>query len=270
MIKFGFTYNESYSLQDIETLYKEGLRVIELNLNVDEDFLSKISSIPFEFTYHVGFLGGINPSFPVEGIRKAAVSEIFKEIDFAKSINANHLTIHGGFISWFDFIDPLLPEFQFYNKIAETERKRHLDALKDSVSEILKFSTGMDISVENLYFPFDLLNSPLEIFEIVNNFDSLNITLDFGHAKLTPYKIFDYVSLLSNKISKLHLHTNDGKYDLHRPIDEDALDEDFIKSLLSISSLDKQVIGIIELHRDAFCVSKSFKNIQKILKGGVA
>ncbi|BAL81496.1 sugar phosphate isomerase/epimerase family protein [Caldisericum exile] len=267
MIKFGFSYSEELTFKDVENLYREGLTCVEVNARTPQAFIEFAKKISFEITFHVTFLKGFNPSFPTESIRKSAVSEIFKELDYARSIGATNITLHGGYITWFDFIDPKLAEFDSYVKIAENERRLHLDALRKSVKEILSGNGDLTISIENLYFPFELMNNPYELKRFVYTVDNLFVTLDFGHAKISKFKIFDYVSLVSSRITKLHLHTNDGIYDLHRPI-EANIDDDFKDSLIVINNLKNDVIGIIELHRDFSAISKSFKNIKNLLGGG--
>ncbi|MFU2158468.1 sugar phosphate isomerase/epimerase family protein [Caldisericum sp. AR60] len=269
MIRFGFSYSDNLKTYDLERLYIEGLRVLELSSQTPKDFIKSARFLQFEFTFHVNFLRGMNPSYPIEDIRRSIVSEMIKEIEYAKDLGAYNITVHGGYISWFDFIDENLAEYKDYDEIAQKERMLHLKALKESLEEIIDRFSNVKISVENLYFPFELLNNPYELKDFVYQFNKLYITLDFGHAKISKYRIFDYVNLVSDRIAKLHLHTNDGKYDLHRPIESDLIDNDFSDSLIKLNSLDKEIIGIIELHRDYSAISKSFKNIKNLLGGGV-
>lgn len=266
MINFGFSYNSSFSFSDLDSLLKVGFEFVEINKSVKREELNLLKDLGFKFSFHISFLGGINPSYPIERIRKSVVDEIKKEIDFALSFSAVNLTMHGGYVPWFDFLPEEFEESKDYELIAKEQRRYHLEALILSISEILQNYSDIVLSIENLYFPFDLCNTPQELDFLVRRFKNLFVTLDFGHAKISGFRISDYTKKLADRITKIHLHTNNGFYDLHRPIFE--IDSDFANSLRYLNIQKHKIIGIIELHRSADDISKSLTKIKNFLGGG--
>jgi sugar phosphate isomerase/epimerase len=265
MIRFGFSYSSFLEKKDYVNLYGEGLRVVEINPLTPKDLVLFLRDIGFEITFHIGFLRGINPSYPIEGIRKEVVREILREIEYGISFGSNNFTLHGGYVPWFDFLPQSYEEYEEYLSIAMSERRLHVEALRKSVEEIIKTFPQVKIAIENVYFPFELFNNPSELRDFVFSFENLYVTLDFGHAKISSYKIYDYVNELKERIAKLHLHTNDTLYDIHRPIIN--IDPDFAMSLRSLNDLQTDIVGIIELHRDKNAILTSFKSIKEVLRG---
>jgi len=87
----------------------------------------------------------------------------------------------------------------------------------DSILQLVGASeeTGVRLAVENMPpgCPGAKVDDLVEILESVDSM-SLGICFDVGHANLTKNMI-DFINVVGNSIITIHLHDNDGTYDMH-------------------------------------------------------
>ncbi len=75
---------------------------------------------------------------------------------------------------------------------------------------------GVEVVVENLYKPWELLCSPEEARDFLEGLDGLaGFTLDIGHAQLAGWSPVVFLRTLGRRVQHLHLHWNDGAFDTH-------------------------------------------------------
>lgn len=92
------------------------------------------------------------------------------------------------------------------------------------------------IALENLVLDAnDLLQSPQELVQLLQQYPSFGFCLDVGHAQielgLGGYQT--YYQLLSPRLSHWHLHDNHGQQDEHRPVGSGGLvDWDWVRARL--------------------------------------
>jgi sugar phosphate isomerase/epimerase len=267
-ISYGFSVQD----RDIEKLRKIipcGFNWIEIpgefsDPEFEEDLIKIGDEFGVNFSVHGRFVGGINPSAMYDSIRSASIQILKKDLEFARRIKAKKFVMHGGNIGWFDFLPQNYPSYAGYEKVSTYLREKHLQSLSVSVKELLEFvQNDIKLTVENMYFPWELLIDPQEIKEFANNFTgniSFGITLDFGHAKVRGHTPKEFIELLGDKIYHIHLHDNGGIYDEHMPLNN--LSKDYTEGLRLLNSFSREVSAVLEFSPDC---NKEINLIKKVL-----
>lgn len=163
-----------------------------------------------ELTLHLPFsdmnLAGLNKSIRIEVIRQ------MKHYITLASNYINLAVIHPGYLSPFG---------------AQVPQAAYLTNL-DSIQEICDFAAdfGILIAVENMPdLPKIFGKYPDEMLEMLESIGSHNVgfTFDVGHAN-TVGLVNDFLDLLADRISHVHIHDNMGKKDEHLPLGKGIID----------------------------------------------
>ncbi len=175
----------------------------------------------YQVSVHSRFLG-VNLSVPNPTMRKAAVKVLCQDIEFCLRVSARTLVIHGGETGWCDVLPPQHPAYEKFNDIAARFREKCLAALSQSMIEIVdRFDKApLNLAIENLYFPWELLLTPEEMAHFIGNsrLSRLSVTLDMGHLRVVGFKPLDFLNVIGSRLRHVHIHGNDGLYDLHDPL----------------------------------------------------
>jgi len=169
------------------------------------------------FSVHARFFG-VNLSSPNPRVRQAAVEVALEDLAFAARIGARRLNLHAGDVNWYDVPPPDHPAHARMVQALDRLRERHRAAAARSVIEIARAAhpRGVEVVVENLYKPWELLCSPEEARGFLEGLDGLvGFTLDTGHAELAGWSPVAFLRTLSRRVWHLHLHWNDGAFDTH-------------------------------------------------------
>lgn len=169
------------------------------------------------FSVHARFFG-INLSSPNPRVRQAAVEVAMEDLAFAARIGAQRLNLHAGDVNWYDVPPPDHPAYARMIQELNRLRERHQEAAARSVIEIARAAhpQGVEVVVENLYKPWELLCSPEEARGFLEKLDRLvGFTLDTGHARLAGWPPVTFLRTLGRMVRHLHLHWNDGAFDTH-------------------------------------------------------
>jgi len=171
----------------------------------------------WSYSVHARFFG-INLSSPNPRVRRAAVEVALEDLEFAKRIGAQRLNLHAGDVNWYDVPPPDHPAHARMIEALNRLREKHLAAAVHSITEIAQAARpqGVEVVVENLYKPWDLLLSPEEVVTFLNGLgEPVGFTLDTGHAFLAGWPPVTFLHLLDGRVQILHLHWNDGAFDTH-------------------------------------------------------
>jgi sugar phosphate isomerase/epimerase len=161
----------------------------------------------------------VNPSDPIEMIRRANVKYFEKCIILASKIGAKYVTAHIGYCNG-------LPTWK-------GTRENALERLALSLKKILGFAKKYKIylALENVN-PMPADSEFFYLGDSMNDFDYLfskvrspylKMCLDVGHANTIEGPLA-YVTKYSDKIIGVHIHDNGGKYDEHLAIGEGNID----------------------------------------------
>ncbi|WP_448592966.1 sugar phosphate isomerase/epimerase family protein [Thermoflexus hugenholtzii] len=169
------------------------------------------------YSVHARFFG-VNLSSPNPKVRRAAVEVALEDLAFATRIGARRLNLHAGDVNWYDVPPPDHPAHARMMEALNRLREQHQVAAALSIAEIAQAARpqGVEVVVENLYKPWELLCSPEEVATFLSRLEgSVGFTLDIGHAALAGRPPVAFLRALDGWVRHLHLHWNDGAFDTH-------------------------------------------------------
>jgi len=142
----------------------------------------------------------LKPSSPDKKIREISYFRYRYTLKAAKELDIDYLIFHSQ-------INPHLnhPSLIKINNSQATEFWiKLLEEIPDYKGTIL---------LENIFE-----DSPYMLKELIKtiNLPNIRINLDIGHAKLGRASLEEWISELKDYISYMHVHSNDGIYDLHQ------------------------------------------------------
>lgn len=230
----GFSWMEVMPSDSID------LELIQTVKNVRKDFGLHIS-------VHARYLG-IDLSNPYDLIRKAAVQLNLQDLEFANDVKAKTFVVHGGNTGWFDDIPDDYAESKKCNEVQDQLHKKQSIKLKQSLLELDKsnHSAELKIALENLYCPWEMISSPAAANDFFkgNQLERICFALDFGHATVSGHSPIEFVNIKNRPVCHVHIHENDGLYDLHRPMGN--IPDDWKKALNELAKSTKEVPIIFE------------------------
>ena len=176
----------------------------------------KISSIHAFAPLRDGFEVGNHPadcynlSSCNEERRTFAVRGLQEVISLAEEIGARYVVVHAGF------------------KERNKSREENLHSLKKSVQEIYRHlydtNSRIRIGIENGPYPSNMFITPEEIRAINDFYPNIGLWFDIGHAFVNKSSDVYEIAEHCQNIIGLHLHNNDGKKDLHAPLQIGKID----------------------------------------------
>jgi len=171
----------------------------------------------WSYSVHARFFG-VNLSSPNPRVRRAAVEVALEDLAFAARIGAQRLNLHAGDVNWYDVPPPGHPAHARMMEALNRLREQHQAAATRSIAEIAQAARpqGVEVVVENLYKPWELLCSPEEVAIFLGRLEGpVGFTLDIGHAALAGRPPVAFLRALDGWVRHLHLHWNDGAFDTH-------------------------------------------------------
>lgn len=123
-----------------------------------------------------------------------------------KRLGAKHMVVHSGHLPIIYF-----PEWHIARSVEFW--KRYMETKPET----------FNIYIENV-----LDDEPESMTEIVEKIGDkrVKLCLDVGHANVaqkSEYEVTDWIKIMGRHIGHLHIHNNNGKKDLHSPIEEGIL-----------------------------------------------
>lgn len=190
-----------------------------------------------------------SPSCRPEMDRRAAVTHLIRNLEFASSVGARHLVIHAGRVKM-RTITPRLMELaerdlrnskkyaRLFDRLMRTrERKvqRHLDALRRSLDELLPRAEAARVALCLETLPsWETLPCETEMLELCAHYDTpyLRYWHDIGHAMIRDHLGYidhrRWAERLLPYMGGVHIHQSDGAHDAHLlPTDAASILPDF-------------------------------------------
>ena len=204
---------------NIENLNKFNIGVeiqdfTEPNLSKDEikkiiiEYKSKFKKFKNIKSLHGPFLD-LKPASPDKLIRKISYNRYLETINIARELNMDYLIFHSQ-------INPYLnhPSIQKLNNIQNKE-------FWEEISKDIKDFKGT-ILLENIFEETpDMIKDLIETINLPN----IKINLDIGHARLGKNSLETWIKELKEHIAYIHVHSNDGIYDIHESPSKEEIDE---------------------------------------------
>ncbi len=253
-MKLGVSYTNWHREPDklLEFIEKTGIKYWEVVLDkgnmsremeVVEDL---VSSMNLNLTFHAPF-SDINPASLIREVREKSIETIKKAIEVS-SMFSDVIVAHPGNLKQRGFSFP--EKAWELNVKAFREIGRHAE------------DHGVRVYVENMPEMKHTMCKTFEELEglIYASETECGMVFDVGHANTTGC-IRKFLSRL-NLISHIHLHDNDGKKDLHKPLGEGCVDwEEVLPEIRKMS----HVICVMEIKNFA----DGFKTIDFLRNYGI-
>ncbi|OGP56976.1 MAG: sugar phosphate isomerase [Deltaproteobacteria bacterium RBG_13_49_15] len=148
-----------------------------------------------------------------DGIREASVQEVLESLRAAARLNPKKIVLHPGYIGG---LGP------FVMDQAMALAKESLGRIIDQARNL-----GFSICIENMFPKYPGWTEPDDFLSILDEFPSLMLTLDIGHANIgskREKRVLDFIQTFKNRIGHIHASDNFGKEDSHLPIGAGNID----------------------------------------------
>jgi sugar phosphate isomerase/epimerase len=191
------------------------------------------------FSVHLPFMGGVNFTTAIDGIREASVAVVKEITEQCAPLEPLTYVLH---------ISGLLEDLMNIGLRNEAVIETYLSCAADSLSKIVKVIPPSKLCLENLeYISFEKINPLVEQF-------NTRICMDVGHIKLRNEKVEDFVETYGKRLGQVHLHGVTKKLfdkrvtilDDHQGLESGIIDVDAIVALLRSAGFDGPVV--LEVH----------------------
>lgn len=218
MIKKCFTINQNRTTEEFieynELLNKKVFSAIEIFFPYDkteeekETYINNVYMLQkndIEVVLHLPH--GYKNDLCTEVENDVILERFKKAIDFGKLFNVNKMTLHLG-------------------SAHHKDRNKLIDKCIENVKLLADYAYPSNIMIENMPQDNEMGYSPSEILTIIKESNRKNVKfiLDFGHANVSEYSIYDYIDTLKDYLMHLHISDNNGLRDEHKPIGEGNID----------------------------------------------
>lgn len=196
---------------------------------------------------HAPYDDGINLGASDSELLQETKKRVKYSIEFAQRVNAQYLTIHGGFLRLEEKIcDSRKGKGHLPYELARQQvGARALAELKarifEEVGRIMEYGEkrGIKVALENLQgFSYDRVRFPVTPLDFTECRDALGkfpIVFDVGHAHSTGLEPTEFINRVGpENVRGTHIHDNDGSDDLHLPLGRgnirvDAMLKDYVE-----------------------------------------
>lgn len=149
----------------------------------------------------------LKPASPDNKIRKVSYKRYLETLEIAEKLNMDYIILHSQ-------INPKLNE----PSLRKLNSKQHRDAWVKLLEEMPNYKGT--ILLENVFEEEpSMLKELIQTIKLPN----INVNLDIGHAKLGKVSLEKWIKELKDYIVYMHIHSNDGLYDLHTPPNKEEI-----------------------------------------------
>ncbi len=204
--------SKSFELWEILSEGEDRLELIKDGVRYGRD------SLGMRFQVHAP-LSDVNIGSVHEPMRVAAVGEVKLAIMMCRQLEIPLVTIHPGFVKGLAFLD----------------KTKGLERTKESVKEIAAYAKDQSVTVVVENLPANVNATCTQAAELLEAIEGsgLGICFDMGHANTA--KQIDEMLRLVDRFKNVHLHNNDGQWDLHNRVDDGSADLSKVVSVLKRS-----------------------------------
>lgn len=230
MITWGFQFDESWRFpntsdagpeETIFSLAEAGYRFFEVMAPecpspAFEEWVRELAcAAGLWVSVHARFVG-VNLAQVHPLLQEGVVQVAREDLAFAERIGARRIIFHAGSVNWYDVVPSGHPYSIFFAERLEALRLEYMRAAWVVLGELVEFtSPTLQIFFENLYMPWEFPRTPEEVGAFQDSLGSeVGFALDTGHAYLAGCSPKDFFPFHPQHV---HLHVNDGRYDLHLP-----------------------------------------------------
>lgn len=181
-----------------------------------------------------------------EGLRQASLHEILQSLEVAAELKPLKVVLHPSYFTGLSvFVPDQAREYALESLAAIVERSDRL---------------GLVLCLENMFPASRSLVEPGDFVEIFQQFPTLKMTLDTGHANIGDKgatRAVDFITRFPDRINHVHANDNFGKEDNHLPIGAGTIDFPKIAKALKAAGYDATVtLEVFSRDRDYLKISR--------------
>ncbi|WP_243095531.1 sugar phosphate isomerase/epimerase family protein [Thermus thalpophilus] len=172
----------------------------------------------YSLTFHARYQD-LYPGSLVPEIRQASLRLLEEDLERAARMEALLVNVHAGNLPWTDYPPPGLSEAHEALRAQEARlRREYLERARDALAHLAEraWHLGLRLVLENLPAPQEVPRTPEEMSFFLE-VPRLEFCLDLGHARMAGQVPEAFLARLGHRLTHVHAHTNDGRYDLHLP-----------------------------------------------------
>jgi sugar phosphate isomerase/epimerase len=200
--------------------------------------------------YHMGLVCHL-PTFVstadlTDSLRESSLNEVLESLQVAAHLGTLKAVLHPGYIRG---LGPLVID------LARDRAWRSLEAIVEKADQL-----GVSLCLENMFPLTNSLVEPEHFVPIFENFPSLKMTLDTGHAHMQGKgnkRALQFIERFGHRIDHIHANDNFGKEDNHLPIGAGTVDFPKITKALKKIDYDETItLEVFSRDRDYLRISR--------------
>lgn len=154
-------------------------------------------------------------------LREASLTEMIKSLNVAAALHPLKVVLHPSYLTGLAVFVP-------------DQAKRYARSAMEAIVEEAD-RLGLTLCLENMFPRSNSLVEPADFTEVFQQFPTLKLTLDTGHAHIGSAggrRILDFLRTYPDRVAHIHASDNFGKDDNHLPIGAGTIDFTKIIKLL--------------------------------------
>lgn len=181
-----------------------------------------------------------------DSLRETSLHEVLESLRVAADLQALKVVLHPSHIGGLGVL------------VMDQARHRASMSLKAIVEKADQL--GVCLCIENMFPLSNSLVEPEDFVPIFENFPSLRLTLDTGHAHIQSKgakRIIDFIDRFGGRIEHIHASDNFGKEDNHLPIGAGTVDfRKIIRALKQIRYDKTMTLEVFSRDKDYLKISR--------------
>jgi sugar phosphate isomerase/epimerase len=242
-------------LEELETIAKLEFDYLELTMDAPEAHYTVIRGMKDELVHalerlHMGLICHL-PTFVstadlTGSLRKASLNEVLESLEVAAELRTMKAVLHPSLHRGLSV---------FVMDQVRQHALRSLEAIVDKADQL-----GVCLCLENMFPQSNSLINPEDFVEVFEQFPTLRMTLDVGHAHIGEKgvaKILDFIERFPDRIYHIHANDNFGNGDDHLPIGAGTIEfPGIVKALKAIGYDETITLEVFSRDRDYLRLSR--------------
>ncbi len=255
MLYGGMNFPIKPVLEELEAIAKLGFDYLELAMDPPKAHYKivkqqKDNILSTLERYHMGLVCHL-PTFVstadlTDSLRETSLNEVLESLQVAAHLRPLKVVLHPSQISGLSVL--VMDQ-------ARDRAWRSLEAIVEKADQL-----GVSLCLENMFPLTNSLVEPEHFVPVFENFPSLKMTLDTGHAHMQSRggkRVLRFIERFGHRIDHVHANDNFGKEDNHLPIGAGTVDFPKItKALKKIGYNETVTLEVFSRDRDYLRISR--------------
>jgi sugar phosphate isomerase/epimerase len=255
MLYGGMNFPIKPVLEELEAIAKLGFDYLELAMDPPkahykivkqqkDDILSTLERYHMRLVCHLPTF--VSTADLTDSLRETSLNEVLESLQVAAYLRPLKVVLHPSHISGLSVL------------VMDQARDRAWRSLEVIVKKADQL--GVSLCLENMFPLTNSLVEPEHFVPVFENFPSLKMTLDTGHAHMQSKggkRVLRFIDRFGSRIDHVHANDNFGKEDNHLPIGAGTIDFPKITRALKKIDYNKTVtLEVFSRDRDYLRISR--------------